>query len=120
MMSRENRYKEMCSDQGLEVETQDGELIVVKINNDGIVSLASSLNPDHGGLGSFVITGLDPQEAAAKKKSFWGRLWSKIKEVAGAVLDAVTVPVFGYRCRPHIDIDFRNRGISIGISCKEV
>ena len=118
-MSKENRYKEMCSDRGLEVKTQDGELIIVKINKEGIVSLASSLDPDHGGLGSFEITGLDPQEAAAKKKSFWGRLWSKIKQVAGDILDAVTVPVFGYRCRPDINIDIKNRGISIGISCTE-
>lgn len=110
----------MCSDCGLDVKTQDGESIAVKINKEGVITLASSLDPNHGGLGSFEITGLTPQKAASKKKSFWGRLWDKIKSFAGAVLDAVTVPVFGYSCRPDINIDFNGRGISFGISCKEV
>jgi len=119
-MSKESRYKQMCSDCGLTLKTVDGESIVIKISNKGVISLASSLNPDHGGLGSFEITGLDPQEAASKKKSFWGRLWGKIKSFAGELLDAVTVPVFGYSCRPDINIDFAGRGVSFGISCKEV
>lgn len=119
-MSKESRYKQMCSDCGLMLKTVDGESIVVKISNEGVISLASGLSPDHGGLGSFEITGLTPQKAASKKKSFWGRLWDKIKSVAGDILDAVTVPIFGYSCRPDIKIDFAGRGVSFGISCKEV
>lgn len=110
----------MCSARGMTLKTVDGESITVKISNEGVISLASSLNPDHGGLGSFEITGLTPQKAASKEKSFWGGLWDKVKRFAGAVLDAVTVPVFGYSCRPDIKIDFGDRGISFGISCKEV
>ena len=102
----------MCSDRGLTLEILDGESIAVKINKKCVISLASCLNPDHGGLGSFEITGLDPKKAASKKKSFWRRLWGKIKAAAGAVLDAVTVPIFGYRCRPDINVDIRGRGIS--------
>ena len=62
---------------------------------------------------------MDPQKAASKKKSFWRRLWGKIKAAAGAIIDAVTVPIFGYRCRPDIKVDIKGRGISFGISCKE-
>ena len=118
-MSKETRYKKMYSDRGLRVKTRDGESITVRVNNEGIISLASNLNPNHGGLGSFEITGLDPQEAASQKKSFWRGLWNRIKSVAGEILDAVTVPVFGYRCRPDIKVDIGGRGISFGISCAE-
>jgi hypothetical protein len=109
----------MRSDRGLRLRASDGESIAVKINNEGVISLASRLSPDYGGLGSFEITGLDPQTAASKKKGFWRRLWDKVKGAAGAILDAVTVPVFGYRCRPDIKVDVGNRGVSFGISCVE-
>ena len=118
-MSKESRYEKMCSENGLDVKTLDGESISVKINTKGVISLTSRLNPDHGGLGSFEITGLDPQEAASKKKSFWRGLWSKIKAAAGAILDAVTVPIWGYRCRPDIKVDVKGRGVTFGISCAE-
>jgi hypothetical protein len=109
----------MCSDSGFRFETSDGETIAVKINKEGIISLASLLSPDSGGLGSFRIVGLDPQIAASKKTSFWRRLWKKMKAAAGAVVDAVTVPIWGYRCRPDIQVDIKGRGLSIGISCEE-
>lgn len=118
-MSKASRYKQMCSKRGLRFKTSDGESVAVRINKKGVISLASLLSPDSGGLGSFEITGLDPQEAASQKKSFWRGLWDKIKGAAGAILDAVTVPVFGYRCRPDISVDIRGRGISFGISCTE-
>lgn len=118
-MSKETRYKKMCSDRGLNVKIRDGDLINVKINKEGVISLASNLSPDHGGLGSFEIAGLDPQKAASKKKSFWRGLWNKIKAVAGEILDFVTVPIFGYRCRPDIKVDIGGGGISFGISCTE-
>lgn len=118
-MSKESRYKEMRSDRGLRLRASDGEPIAVKINSEGMISLASRLDPDHGGLGSFEITGLDPQTAASKKKSFWRGLWNKVKAAAGAILDFVTVPIFGYRCRPDINVDFAGRGVSFGISCSE-
>ena len=119
-MSKENRYKKMSSDRGLMLKTSDGESITVKISKKGVVSLKSNLNPDHGGLGTFEITGLTAKKAATKKKSFWGKLWGKIKGAVGAVLDAVTVPVFGHSCRPDITIDLDGRGVTFGISCKEI
>ena len=118
-MNKEGRHQALCSDSGLRVKIGNGESVVVKMTEKGTISLASNLIPDRDGLGSFEVTGLDPQKAAAKKKSFWRNLWNKVKGAAGAVLDAVTVPVFGYRCRPDIKVDISGRGISFGISCAE-
>lgn len=119
VLSKATRYKQMCSDRGLRFKTKNGESIAVRIDNEGVISMASRLSSDFGGLGSFEIVGLDPQTAASKKKSFWRGLWNTIKAAAGAILDAITVPVFGYRCRPDIMVDIGGGGISFGISCKE-
>ena len=101
------------------LRTSDGEPITVKINNEGVISLASRLSPDRGGIGSFEITGLDPEKAASKKKGFWRGLWDKIKAGAAAIVDAITVPLFGHKCRPNIKVDIGNRGVTFGISCTE-
>jgi hypothetical protein len=119
MMDRDSRYEEMRSERGLRLRAAGGEQIAVSIDGEGKISLKSRLSRDHGGLGSFEITGLDPQTAASQKKSFWRGLWNKIKAAAGALLDAVTVPVFGYRCRPNISVDIGGGGVSFGISCVE-
>lgn len=115
----EARYKAMCSKRGLTLEASDGEPISVRINENGTISLATRLNPDHGGLGSFEIRGLEPKKAAAKGKGFWQKLWDKVKGAAAAIADAVTVPIFGYRCRPDIDIDLSNNRFVFGIKCTE-
>ena len=118
-MSKQSRSRKMHSDSGMRFKTLDDESVTVRISKKGVLSLTSSLNPDHGGLGSFIITGLDPKKAAAKKKSFFRSLWNKIKSAAAAIVDAVTVPLFGYRCRPDIGIDIKGRGVTFGISCNE-
>lgn len=118
-MSTATRLKDMTSSRGMRVRIADGEDITVRINDRGTISLETTLSRDNGGLGAFEITGLAPKAAAAKKKGFWKRLWDKIKSVAGDVLDAVTVPVFGYRCRPDITIDLKDQVFTLGISCKE-
>lgn len=118
-MSKQSRYEEMTSERGMRVKVANGEVITVRADGRGTITLQSTLSPDHGGLGSFEITGLEPRAAAAKKKGFWRRLWDKIKEVAGDVLDAVTVPVFGYKCRPDITVDLKDQVFTLGISCKE-
>ena len=115
----ETRYKKLCSDEGLKLRASNGEPISVRINESGTVSLATRLKPDNGGIGSFDITGLEPQKAASKKKSFWRKLWNTIKGAAAAIVDAVTVPIFGYRCRPDCQIDLSNGGFSFGIKCSE-
>lgn len=119
-MSKKNRYRKMHSDKGLTFKTTEGEPIAVKINKKGIISLESSLNSNNGGIGVFEITGLTARKASSKKKGFWRKLWDTVKAVAGALLDAVTVPVFGYSCRPNISINLKDRGASFGISCREI
>lgn len=119
-MSKKSRYEKMHSDKGLTLKTEEGEPITVKINEKGTILLKSSLVSDNSGIGIFEITGLSAKKAASKKKGFWGSLWGKIKKLAGDVLDAVTVPVFGYSCRPDISIDIKNGGVSFGISCTEI
>ena len=113
------RLKAMRSTRGYSLRATDGEPITVRIQEDGKITLSSRLRPDHGGLGDFNVTGLEPTKAAAKKKGFWRRLWEKIKDAIGAVVDAVTVPLFGYRCRPDIDIDLSDNRFVFGIKCKE-
>ena len=118
-MSKESRDREMRSSQGMTLKTLDDESIIVKISKKGVISLTSGLSPDNGGLGSFEITGLDQKTAASKKKSFWRGLWDTIKSAAAAIADAITVPIFGYRCRPDINVGINTGGITFGISCTE-
>lgn len=120
MNSKEaERYKAMCSKQGLMLEATDGEPISVRIGENGTISLATRLSTDHGGLGSFEIRGLDPEKAAAKEKGFWQKLWDKVKGAAAAIADAITVPLFGYRCRPDIDVNLKDNKFVFGIKCTE-
>lgn len=115
----EARYQAMSSDRGLRLRATDGEPITVRINESGTISLATRLRPNNGGLGSFEVTGLEPMKAASKKKGFWRNLWDKIKGAAAAVVDAITVPLFGYRCRPDVQVDLKDRKFIFGIKCTE-
>lgn len=115
----EKRLDRMRAKGGLKLKANDGEPISVCLDALGNIILTTRLSRDNGGLGQFRVRGLTAKKAASKKKSFWRKLWETIKDVAAAVSDAITVPVFGYRCRPDIDIDLSDGRFIFGIECKE-
>ena len=119
-MNERRRLKKICSDKGLSIKQTYGEDIFLIRNKDGVLQLKSAYeNLNESILDMITLTDMTPEEAAAKKKGFWRRLWNKVKKVAGDVLDAVTVPVFGYRCRPNASISFNPPSFTLGVSCVE-
>jgi len=119
-MSANSRLEKIYSDRGLIIKRSFGETLALVANSDDTLTLKSLANSeDDSLLGSITITGMTAKKAAKKKKGFWGKLWDKVKKVAGDALDAVTVPVFGYRCRPDANISFNPPSFTLGIKCVE-
>lgn len=102
--------------------SQSGDRLVVTISPIGLTVIQAEKSDLSSTLGSIVVIGLTPQQAAIKSKGFWGKLWDKIKKAAEDVIDAFTFEAGPLTCRPHAKVDFQDDkliSITVGLNCQD-
>ena len=109
-------------DMPFELSSDDGDQITATITKSGAVSIRA-IDPDKvADLESVVFEGFAPEEAQAITKSFWGWLWTKIKNAVHAVINAVTFNAGPLgTCRADVQVthvDGIPVGGTVGISCR--
>lgn len=105
-----------------QLDLDNGDRIVVTITRSGRVKMRPVEPRKMFVLGTVTIDGFKPEEAQAIAKSFLGGIWSKLKAVGKALLEAVTVdggPYLG-TCKADVQAVYENGvlvGGTVGIKC---
>jgi hypothetical protein len=107
-----------------QLDLGDGDRISATITKSGTVEIRA-VEPDKVFvLGTVIVAGFTPEEAQAIAKSFWGRVWDRIKSAVRAVMDAITFdggPYLG-TCRADVEVthvDGIPVGGTVGIQCTQ-
>jgi hypothetical protein len=87
--------------------------VIHTVGGDAILTRAGD---GEGLLDSVTVTG-DPETISQAKKSFWGRVWRKVKGAVGAVVDAVTGSGCKLGASGKVDKDGNLIRFSIWVEC---
>ena len=104
------------------VTSAAGDRVVITIGPAGRAELRAEVPDKEAVLGTVVVTGLTPTQAAKKSKGFWGKLWDSLKGAANAIIDAVTFEAGPFTCRAGMNVDYqseRDYTVTVTLTCRD-
>jgi hypothetical protein len=120
-MTRQDTYQPGASTT-FRLVSESGDRLTVAVSPTGLTMIQAESQDEAATLGSIVVGGLTPQQAAKKSKGFWAKLWDKIKKVAEDVIEAVTFDAGPFTCRPTATVGFQDdrvTSVTVGLSCRD-
>ncbi|MCB0237408.1 MAG: hypothetical protein KDH08_01960 [Anaerolineae bacterium] len=106
----------------LELTSESGDRLVIAISATGLTVIQAEALDDRTTIGSIVVSGLTAEQATKQSKGFWGKLWDKIKKVAGDVIDAFTFEAGPFTFRPTATVGFQDGkviSVTVGLNCND-
>ena len=119
--TEQNEYQSEVS-KTFRLVSESGDRLAVAISPTGLTVIQVENLDENTTLGSIVVSGLTPQQAAKKSKGFWGKLWDKIKGVAKDVVEVFTFKAGPFTCRPTAGVGFQGDkviSVTVGVNCKD-
>lgn len=119
--TEQNEYQSEVS-KTFRLVSESGDRLAVAISPTGLTVIQVENLDENTTLGSIVVSGLTPQQAAKKSKGFWGKLWDKIKGVAKDVVEVFTFKAGPFTCRPTAGVGIQDDkviSVTVGVNCKD-